>query len=261
MTQRVTATQFMQVLTSGRTSPILCGCTDPNGFPAGEFVVKLLGQPPTGNCGALFELIASLLAAHFGILVPQAAVVEINPVFGELLSSTLPDLAPAIKSSIGLNFGTRVMHPMNIWFVGRTIPEAMFSSACSIFAFDALIQNPDRRVEKPNLFTQGDDLYIFDHESAFSFLLLIGPSQKPWQVEADAYLERHALYSRLKGKDLDLAEFEKKLKALTDTELQRMWQKVPTPWRHAHLAKIESHLIEVREHSEEFVEQIRRRLV
>jgi len=49
-----------------------------------------------------------------------------------------------------------------------------------IFAFDLMVQNPDRRKGKPNLLRKGDELAIFDHEMAFSFLYALVPNEYPW---------------------------------------------------------------------------------
>ena len=261
MLKRLTATQFIQVMTTGRTSPLLCGCSNQNGAPVGEFVVKLLGRPDNGGYGALFEIVASRLAKHFGILVPEAAVVEVTTDFAQLLSDSLPALVPAIKASVGPNFGTRVISPMSTWFVGRVIPEAMFADAAKIFAFDALIQNVDRRTEKPNLFTQGDNLYVYDHENSFSFLFALGVDSKPWILERDTYLDNHPFYSRLKSKKLDLDDFKERLTGLTDNALLKIRREIPDEWIHEYLNRIESHLTEAREHADEFVEQVTRRLV
>jgi len=248
-------------MTTGRTSPLLCGCSDQHGAPSGEFVVKLLGRPDTGGCGALFEIVASRLANHFGILVPEAAAVDVTPDFARLLSDSLPALVPAINASVGLAFATRVISPMSTWFVGRTIPEVMFAHATKIFAFDSLIQNVDRRTEKPNLFTQGDDLYIYDHENSFSFLFALSVGSKPWILEQDTYLDNHPFYSRLKSKKLELGDFRERLAMLKDDALLKIRRDIPHEWIHEHLNRIEAHLTEVREHADEFVEQVIRRLV
>jgi hypothetical protein len=150
---------------------------------------------------------------------------------------------------------------MTTWLVNRVIPEAMFRDAVNIFAFDALIQNPDRRVENPNLFTQSDNIYVYDHEeTSFSFLLAVSPSAEPWNLERETYLERHVFYSRLRGKEIDLTDFGRELKALTREVLTAIREEVPPEWVHEDLKRIEDHLMEVQRNTEKFVEQIRRRL-
>ncbi len=150
MLARLTATQFIRNMTSGKTAPLLCGCADQTGRHDGEFVVKFLSTK-----GALYELLCSRLATHFGILVPEPAAVQVEQEFADVVNERLRQVASSRRIGTGLNFGSRVVNPMTMWLVGRMIPEAMFQDATNIFAFDALIQNPDRRVTNANLFTQG----------------------------------------------------------------------------------------------------------
>ncbi|MGC1416989.1 MAG: HipA family kinase [Candidatus Acidiferrum sp.] len=260
MLLRLTATQFVRVMTSGRTNPILCGCSDSAGNPAGEFIVKLLGQPKAGSCGALFESVASRLAQHFDILVPEPAAIEITPEFARIVAGVQPQLGLALQAGVGFNFGSRVIHPMSTWLVGRSIPEAMLADAVKIFAFDALIQNPDRRADNPNLFTQGDGIYIYDHELSFSFLLALAVSPQPWNLEDHNYLQHHVFYSRLKSRDLDFTDFRDRLSSLRETVLTRIKTEVPKEWMHENWERIEAHLNGIRAYAEEFVEQVRRRL-
>ncbi len=256
MLTRRTATQFIRNMTSGRTTPLLCGCTTLDGRHDGEFVVKFLSAK-----GALFEAVASRLATHFGILVPKPAVIQVEQDFADVVNERLRQQTSPRRIGAGLNFGSRVINPMATWFVDRVIPEAMFRDATNIFAFDALIQNLDRRVENPNLFTQGDSIYVYDHEeTSFSFLVALRPSAEPWNLEREAYLERHVFYSRLRAKELDLRDFEQELKALTREVLTAIREELPPEWVHEDLKRIEDHLMEVKKNAEKFVEQIRRRL-
>lgn len=256
MLPKLTATQFVRVMTTGRTSPLLCGCEDEDGNHAGEFVVKLLG----GSSGALLEIVGSRLASHFGILVPEPAAVEVTQEFARVLVDILPGLARPIEASAGPNFGSRVIKPMSTWLVGRTIPEAMFRDATNVFAFDALIQNPDRRAENPNLFTQADSIYAYDHETSFSFLMALASSAEPWNLEREAYLEKHVFYSRLKAKAIHLGDFANRLRTIGPGTFQRIREEMPPSWIHDHLGEIQAHLLVVQEHAEQFIEQVRRRL-
>ena len=243
-------------MTSGRTAPLLCGCADLTGRHDGEFVVKFLSAK-----GALFELVGSRLASHFGILVPEPAAVQVDQEFADVVNEHLRKQTPPRKIGAGLNFGSRVVNPMTTWLVGRVIPEAMFRDATNIFAFDALIQNPDRRVENPNLFTQGDSIYVYDHEeTSFSFLVAVSPSEEPWNLEREAYLDRHVFYSGLRAKEIDLVDFGQWLKDLTPEVLTTIREEVPQEWAHEDQKRIEGHLVEVQKNTEKFLEQIRRRL-
>jgi hypothetical protein len=223
-------------------------------------VIKLRQRIGSGAAGLLHEYMGSRLATHFGILVPEPVGVSIEPEFAMALADRNPELAASLHASIGLNFGSRILYPVSTWPVNRSIPEAMWRDAVNIFAFDALVQNPDRRTENPNLLTQGDNIYVYDHETSFSFLLAILKSDKPWNIEGETYLENHVFYRRLKSKRIDLADFAEELKSLTANVLAEIRGELPAEWQHDDLDKIEAHLTAVHDHAEEFTEQVRRRL-
>ena len=153
MIRRLTAIQFERFMTSGRTSPGLCGCEDQSGAMVGEYVVKLRGA--VGEVGLLNELFTARLAGHFGLASPEPALIAIDQALVDLVANTQPSQAVRIRDSVGLNFGTKALSGVSTWPVDKFIPDAMWQAAVDIFAFDALVQNPDRRFTNPNLFTRG----------------------------------------------------------------------------------------------------------
>jgi hypothetical protein len=165
-----------------------------------------------------------------------------------------------MRNSIGLNFGSRLLAGVSQWPVDKSVPEAMREASLKIFAFDALIQNPDRRFENPNLLARGDDIFIFDHELAFSFLLDVMPSAEPWTLGGQQYLTNHVFYSQLRKRTVDLDEFTNELRTLAATNLEDILAEVPAEWNNEVVAKIRHHLRIVGSHAAEFAEEIRRRL-
>ena len=91
---------------TGRTTPALCGCEDAGGNPAGDFIVKLRGGIERGGTGLAAELIASRLAAYFGIPAPSPVLVFIASDFANSVSLAYPDKSRRMAGSIGLNFGS-----------------------------------------------------------------------------------------------------------------------------------------------------------
>jgi len=238
---------------------MLCGCED-NGISAGDFVIKLRGGVERGESGMQCELVANRLAACFGLAVPDIALVTIEADFAELVAQNQPARTARVRESVGLNFATRQLTDVTTWPVDRQIPEAMFQAAIDVFAFDALIQNPDRRTGNPNLLTRGDTVFIYDHELSFSFLLGILPSETPWNLEDQPYLNDHVFYSKLKEQPIDLQEFTAALVALRGEQLERIIANAPEEWNNENLPRIEGHLRAVSEHAEEFAQGVRRRL-
>jgi hypothetical protein len=260
MVPQLIAAQFHRFMKTGRTSPALCGCEDEAGNRIDDFVVKLRGGLDNGQNGLLFELVASRLATHFGLTLPDPALVLVDAEFAELVASAQPQQAALMRNSIGLNFGSRLLVDGTEWPVDRAIPHSMRQVALDIFAFDALIQNPDRRFSNQNLLTRGDDIFLFDHEIAFSFLLDIMPSQTPWRLDRQKYLADHVFYRRLRKKPIELSRFMASLVALPEGAMREILAEVPAEWNNEVLARIEEHIRMVSSHAIEFAEEIRRRL-
>lgn len=103
--------------------------------------------------------------------------------------------------------------------------------AAEIFAFDLLIQNPDRRRDNPNLLWSDDDLFICDHEQAFSFLMGVIGWQPPWVGLGADFMRHHVFFQQLTGLEHDWSRMAGALDALTDARLEEYIEAVPTEWR------------------------------
>lgn len=243
-------------MTSGRTSPALCGCLHGDGKNAGEYVIKLRGAVNVG--GLVNELLASRLAPHFGLSCPDAALISFGPDLIELIAEVEPSKADLIRQSGGLNFGTRLLIGFSTWPVDFVMSEVLREVAAEVFAFDALVQNPDRRFSNPNILVKSDDLMLIDHELAFSFLQDIFPSENPWTLDRQNYLTNHVFYRQLRSKLFDLSRFTANLAQLTEAMLSEVFAELPPEWNNEGSTKIKEHLSTVGTHAEEFAEQIRR---
>lgn len=104
-------------------------------------------------------------------------------------------------------------------------------AASEIFAFDALIQNADRRQVNPNLLTNGEEVFLCDHEQAFSFLAGVIGWQPPWAGHGTEFLRNHVFFQQLKGIAHNWDRLRGALGALTDTRLGEYLGAVPNEWR------------------------------
>lgn len=242
-------------MTSGRTSPALLSCQDESGAAAGDWVVKLLGS--IQQSGMVKELIGSKLASHFCLPTPEPALITIEPELARLIANSYPPKAELINGSVGLNFGTKEMLGFGTWPVDRPIFGMMRQAATEIFAFDALVQNPDRRFNNANILANGETVLIFDHELAFSFLVDFFPSSTPWKLDR-LFLTNHVFYRQLKSQNIDLNDFTSRLIHLSDSILDQIFADVPSEWNNDDVPKIGQHLCTMRDHAEEFAEEIRR---
>ncbi len=129
-----------------------------------------------------------------------------------------------------MNFGTKLLIGLATWPVDRTPSASQFEPACEIFAFDVLIDNPDRKFNNPNLGTVGDQLFIYDHELAFASAFDIFPRHEPWRVAEEQSWTQHVFFNQLRRKKLALESFAERLSALPENFLTEVGDSIPTDW-------------------------------
>jgi hypothetical protein len=259
---RLTATQFIRAMSTGRNRPLLLGCE--NGVSDSfEVVVKFRGREMNEKAQTA-ELISAQLSDDLGLAVPQAAVVDVAAGFETIIAD--PKLAAMVKGSPGPNFGSvHIGTGFTTWPPGREPYGAQRDQAADVFAFDALVQNPDRRAENPNLWARSDRLGVYDHEQTFSFLSvpIIGGAQKPWLTANQAtdfrFLEKHIFYRSLRGGRVDLGPFQEKLGALSDSQIQSYIDSVPPGWRNGNdfCEQIAAYLREARDQRETLIQFVK----
>lgn len=209
-------------------------CEDSNGESAGEFVIKFRGGIETGAAGLACEVLASVLADELGLATAAPAIVEIDDKTAGLIQKIAPALATVVGNSVGLNFGSEVLQSgFSSWPVGKPIPLGLRQAALEVFAFDALIQNPDRKYSNPNLLSNGQELCLIDHELAFSFLYEISNSSHSWELSHRSFdfLKEHVFYRELRGQKFELERFTGALNGLSDETLAQMADQLPSEWR------------------------------
>jgi len=258
---QLNATTFHKRMGSGRTKPCLFTCESGDGRVSGEFVVKLKGSPDLGVAGLEKEMIACLVGNELSIPLPDFGVINIDD---ELLGALPADAEyQFIRNSAGLNFGTRLIGDgFNTWIKHQPIPDSLVDRATEVIAFDAYIQNPDRRDNNPNLLTRHDEIYAFDHDMSFSFLHVLFGCPRAW--EQDAFRSclitgewRHVFYDGLKGKLLDLDKFALGLNALTPAKLTALFDVVPVEWRTDNHDRIKTHLNDLHTNRTKFIDNLR----
>lgn len=260
---RATATQFIRPMSTGRNRPLLLGCEDV-AEETYEVVVKLRGREVSEKT-QIAELVSALLADDLGIDVPRAAIIDIPSGFELIVADK--DAARALKTSVGPNFSSlHLGQSFTTWPPGRAPYGHQRDQAAAIFAFDALIQNPDRNAKTPNLWVKSDRLGVYDHDQAFSFLSLpiIGGAPKPWEAAAQAggnfrFLEQHVFFAPLRGSAFDLDTFGERLADLGEAEFEAYATAIPAGWRKGNnlCEGIVAYLREARENAATFVQFIK----
>lgn len=252
----VRAQTFMQKMLNGRTNPSLFTCRNCDG-QCQDYVVK-----PCGQLGSniICEFLAALVGRYLGLPIPQIAIVEIDPHLIDVIPCS--EAHRLLAGDDGPHFGslhrTGGFAPLP---VGFSVSEALFPQVLDIFAFDMLIQNPDRSNVpghgKPNLLCNGQEFIIFDHELAFSFVAAIGTTPLPWELRDLPFVRHHVFYNHLvrhaRNHDLSFDTFLSRIMDLSDPVLAEMIDAIPDNWRNlTKSGKIISHLGTARDHIKRF---------
>ena len=122
-----------------------------------------------------------------------------------------------------LAFGSKAAgNQWKLWSASDVLTIARRPTALAIFAFDAYIDNDDRRPSNSNCLVKANEFRIIDHELAFRIPLKLFPRPEPWRR---GYLDRlvgpdgHVFGAKLKGQDLDLAPLRAAWTDLPDERL------------------------------------------
>jgi len=129
------------------------------------YVVKLFTTKHINQVSAVAnEVYANAMAKELGLKCPNAALIN----FPEHFDLTLTEEQQkelSLKDS-RIKFGS-------VYIEGATTfsPNVKFEhyELESVYAFDMLIVNWDRRIQKPNILVKNQDLFLIDHELSFQY--------------------------------------------------------------------------------------------
>jgi hypothetical protein len=228
MLRRLKAVSMIKSFATGRTAPGLLLCRDDEGTEF-EVVVKWRCGPESKDIGGICELLAALLADDLGFKTPVPVLVEIASDFHRALPSAAA--AKIAAESVGPNYGSIFMPGMSTWLTARDLPLHLRQTAAEVIAFDVLIENPDRRRDKPNLLSNGDDLLLLDHEQAFSFLRGVIGWRPAWNAGPLNHMSRHVFFTQMKGRQHSFERLNGALEAVSDQRLDEYATLVPVEWK------------------------------
>lgn len=231
MLKRVNAVAFHRGTIAGRTNPAFVTCEyEGDHF---EAVAKFAVTCEEGTTNLAREVISACLAADLRLPVPEAMLVEASPEWIE----TLPeDRRQLMRGSCPVAFGSAaIVGQFAAWSAGNIVSDNMSYGALAVFVFDAVIQNPDRRLGNPNCIVRGDDFRIFDHELAFAHRLMLN-WRPPWEADGLDWIARnrdHIFYGQLAGRDLDYEPIRQAWDRLSDAMIDDYRAALPAEWQDA----------------------------
>ena len=130
-----------------------------------SYVVKMFTKRHINQVSAVAnEVYANVLANEFELNCPQAALIRFPENFNLVLTEEQNEIL-RIKDQ-RIKFGS-------VYIEGNTTyskdAKIDIDNIQSIYAFDMLIANWDRRSAKPNILIADSDFYLIDHELGFQY--------------------------------------------------------------------------------------------
>lgn len=268
------AQRLEKILTNGRTKPLVIECEYVSSQAFGDnneqapkpserrlFVVKSPGHPDVTDQGLFSELFGNLLGRQLGLKTPEPALITLSQAFVEATKPSVVsnniNLSPG--QGVGCEYLARGLTSVVPWV---DLPNTQMQQAVILYAFDLLVQNPDRRPDKVNCAIHSGDLIAFDFELCFSFLyLLLGKQFDSWEVSKHRIAPQHLFYPILrKNQHIDWKPFIERLQALTEHHFDQLAQVLVPNWQDF-AERVRTHVFEVILHAPQFEMELQRSLL
>jgi hypothetical protein len=195
------------------------------------------------------ELLASFMAYELDINVPSPVLINVSAE----LSKTLPN------DISGLQFGTEYKVGYYGIIRNQALSEFQRLQINQIFPFDIFIGNVGRRMENPNLLTDGNNIIIFNHQTAFDFLNDGYKNKTPWEFRPqDKYwIKSHIFFPYLKNKFPDFSILVNKLTRLDDNFWNKAFSLIPDEWKTDELNEIKIHSQAIIANKDSFLQSLK----
>lgn len=252
------------VLEGGRTKPIVAECSRDDVLAAEEdelmtqrFVIKGIGNPEVHPSSLFNEVVGNLIARELGVNTPDPALIKITPEFAVAAEATLSAYGFSIQAGIasGAAYLGNGLIPPTLGIVAEDLQDQV----ARIYAFDLLVQNPDRRIDKPNCAYQKDRMIAFDFEMSFSFVQVIGASD-PCDFVSHRICRDHFFRRALSSRRISWKPLLASLANLSDAKIEVIVNAVPAEWQR-HSISVVRHLKRLKGQCDRIEYELQRSLV
>lgn len=152
------ATRYVQPLREGGTLPAV---VETHG--GGLFVAKFRGAGQ-GAKALIAELLVGMIARQAGLPVPEMALIELLPDFGQ--TEPDPEIQDLLRASVGINVGLRYLDGAFNFQASVAGDLVTPELAARVVWLDAFTTNPDRSARNPNLMVWERKPWLIDHGAA-----------------------------------------------------------------------------------------------
>ena len=181
--RRVAARQVLSAFRQGSSWPVVVDT-------GAERLFTKLHATAHGTAPLVAELVVGELADAIGLPTPARCLVELDPGIESL--DPHQELLDLLRRSAGLNLGFQLLdgyRDLKPPDTRHIAPEL----AASIIWLDALVQNPDRTQQNPNLMIKAGRVSLIDNGAALTFQYDWDNVTEQTPRQAGSFVEKHLL--------------------------------------------------------------------
>jgi hypothetical protein len=240
----------------GTTKPMLVRGVCTTTGEKSDYVVKYKKSPRMSTRSSCRELIAAFIAKEVDLHVADPVLIDITPEFVETLVGK--DGYKFAYNSVGLNFGCKYFTGYWEFIRRQPLNDWQRKEAEKIYAFDLFIANPDRRLDKQNMLTDGEKILIFDHELAFSFVMDIVKNPTPWIIGAAdlPWIKNHYFYNVLRQSAYNFDAFVEGFNVLNENFWSKVNVLIPREWVTSQVSEIQNNMELLVKNRHQFLEHL-----
>jgi len=249
------AQTFTKILEGGSTYPWLV-LVNVNGSPI-PYVVKLYTKAHIrDNFSVAKDVLTHVIAKQFKLSTPDAALIEFDEEFLSILPISLR--ASLDSKDDKIKFGTKLIDGAFQYIETLHKNYLQKFDIETVYAFDNLVKNTDRRKEKSNILLQGTNAYVIDHE-----LTLLVNEKTIEQFHDNTWIyfsPNHIFFDALKDQNVDIKKkyfikFHELLKTVNFDVLDSYYKQL---LNNQHIDDytyygIKNYLCTIQKHSEKFI--------
>lgn len=227
---RVSCFEWVRRLDVGATRPAIVTAT----WHGADRAVFLKFRDPRrirgsfGPASLACELVGAAVARQLGLPTPVFGIVDVPSFLAE--DAVDPAARDILESNIGPNFGT-VHVEGAVTFRASSKARVDIQTLSEVMAFDVVLHNKDRSIERPNLLLRDTSLFLIDHGLCPPLDALHGgvDASSIWMTDLEA--REHIARSIVRKADVSPEKLlDRWENAISEAALDSLRTEIPAEW-------------------------------
>jgi hypothetical protein len=223
-----------------------------------DMIVKCIGRQLSQR-SLCCEYFGNAIAREMRLNTPAPYLLNLPQDAANAMNSDGRLRAAGVTIPPGLAVGSEWLRPGTTPGLAPRLIGIQAEEAARIYAYDLMLQQPDRTVRNPNLIEVRGHFVAIDFETSCSFLFDVLPDVAPWRVSKAPYVKDHFFRSRLSP---DTVDWRALIFSMLTLDLERISVEIltlPRAW-HDDCARTIRHIEILKDRSTDLIWEIIRTL-